>query len=297
MSSFSTDGEADEASGEFRRQQAQFRERPDFEAGRYHLYVARACPWCHRTMIAREQQGLVGAISISYCDPYRDARGWAFTGGGFVDDLHGWDFMAEGYPGDFEGRITVPVLWDKSEERIVNNESADIIRLFNDWGDGPDMYPGALRGEVDAVNETVYETVNNGVYRAGFSRTQSAYEDAYRKLFATLAELDERLSCSRYLAGDQITEADWRLFVTLVRFDSVYHTHFRCNGGLICDHEHLWPYTRDLYQQPGVADTVAMDEIKRHYYTTHDELNPKRIIPLGGPAPEDFLAPHGREAQ
>ena len=203
--------------------------------------------------------------------------------------------MAEGYPPDFPGRITVPVLWDTTEGRIVNNESSDIIRLFNDWGSGPDLYPEALRGEIDEVNAQVYDTVNNGVYRAGFARSQSAYEDAYRALFATLSELDERLATRRYLLGDTITEADWRLFVTLVRFDAVYHTHFRVNGRKIAEHEHLWPYLRDLYQQPGVADTVAMDEIKRHYYTTHDELNPKRIIPLGGPSPQDLLAPHGRD--
>lgn len=295
MTAFTTDGESGNDSGEFRRQDAQFRETPECEPGRYHLYVARACPWCHRTMIARERKGLVGSVGISYCDPFRDERGWAFAGAGFVDDVNGWDFMAQAYPDDFAGRVTVPVLWDKRDGRIVNNESSDIIRLFDAWGDGPVMYPDGHSDEIDAVNEQVYDAVNNGVYRAGFARRQEAYEGAYRTLFATLAELDERLATRRYLVGDEITEADWRLFVTLVRFDSVYHTHFRVNGRLIAEYEHLWPYTRDLYQQPGVAETVAMDEIKRHYYTTHDELNPKRIIPLGGPTPEDFLAPHGRD--
>jgi glutathionyl-hydroquinone reductase len=309
-------------SGAFERQQSRFRDwvgiepitgapgRFPVQGGRYHLYVTLACPWCHRTAILRELAGLGDAIAISYVAPFRDERGWAFTGerfedgpgGEYLDRLHGWDFMSEAYRSSdpsFDGRVTVPVLWDTETATIVNNESADILRMFAApdslgglGGRALDLYPQDLRGEIDRVNERVYETVNNGVYRAGFARRQNAYEQAFADLFETLAWLEAGLSERRYLAGDTITEADWRLFPTLVRFDEVYHLHFRCNYRRIVEYPHLWAYTRELYQWPGVAQTVAMSQIKRHYYTTHAELNPKRIIPVG-PAP-DFAAPHER---
>ena len=296
--------------GEFVRQGARFRRwvtadgSSGFPAapGRYHLYVSLACPWSHRTVIVRALKGLENAVSISYLHPYRDERGWAFPGGDFTDPVNGFRYLGEAYestePG-YDGRVSVPVLWDRETGTIVNNESADIIRIlnsaFDEWGDATvDLYPEDLRAEIDALEAWIYDSVNNGVYRAGFARSQAAYDDAYRALFDALPALDERLATRRYLCGARITEADWRLFVTLVRFDSVYHTHFRCNGARIVDFPNLWAYTRDLYQQPRVAETVAMDQIKRHYYTTHDELNPKRIIPAG-PEHVDFTAPHGRE--
>ena len=271
-------------------------------AGRYHLYVALACPWSQRAVILRRLKGLENAISISYLDPYRDERGWAFSGGRYVDDVNGFQYLSEAYDqtqSDYDGGIIVPVLWDKQTGQIVSNESADIVRMFGSAFDavagepGLDLYPEPLREEIDALGERIYATVNNGVYRAGFSKSQAAYEDAFERLFATLAELERLLSERRYIAGDEITEADWRLFPTLVRFDTVYYVHFRCNGRRIVDHPNLWAYARELHQRPGIAETVAMDEIKRHYYTTHDELNPKRIIPAG-PLDLDWDAPHGR---
>ncbi len=298
------------ARGEFVRQQSRFRDWVTADGssghpaapGRYHLYVAIACPWSHRAVIVRKLKRLEDAIGVSWIHPYRDERGWAFPGGEFTDDLHGWDFLSEAYEAtvsNYEGRVSVPVLWDKETERIVNNESADIIRMFNsefdEWGDpSVDLYPEDLRGEIDELDEWIYENLNNGVYRAGFAESQDAYDVAYARVAAILPALEERLSSRRYLTGDRITEADWRLFVTLVRFDAVYHTHFRCNGVKVAELPNLWDYTRDLYQQPGVGETVDMDQIKTHYYTTHDMLNPKRIIPAGGPRHEDFMAPHGR---
>jgi putative glutathione S-transferase len=296
--------------GEFVRQQSRFRDWVTAdgssgyraEPGRYHLYVAIACPWSHRAVIVRKLKGLEDAIGVSWIHPYRDERGWAFPGGEFTDDLHGWDFLSEAYDAtvdDYDGRVSVPVLWDKETGRIVSNESADIIRMlgseFDEWGDpSVDLYPEDLRAEIDELDDWIYANLNNGVYQAGFAESQEAYDAAYGRVARILPELEERLSSRRYLTGDRITEADWRLFVTLVRFDAVYHTHFRCNGVRIAELPNLWGYTRDLYQQPGVAETVDMDQIKRHYYTTHDMLNPKRIIPAGGPRHEDFMAPHGR---
>ena len=271
-------------------------------AGRYHLYVALACPWSQRAVILRRLKGLEDAISISYLDPYRDERGWAFSGRRYVDDVNGFQYLSEAYDqtqSDYDGGIIVPVLWDKQTGQIVSNESADIVRMFGSAFDavagepGLDLYPEPLREEIDALGERIYATVNNGVYRAGFSKSQAAYEDAFERLFVTLAELERLLSERRYIAGDEITEADWRLFPTLVRFDTVYYVHFRCNGRRIVDHPNLWAYARELHQRPGIAETVAMDEIKRHYYTTHDELNPKRIIPAS-PLDLDWDAPHGR---
>ena len=301
--------------GEFRRQDSRFREwvgggRELFDApsagglpvtpGRYHLYVSLACPWCHRTVILRELAGLQQAVGVSYLAPFRDERGWAFTGerftdgpgGEYSDALHGWSFMSEAYrlsdPG-FHGRVTVPVLWDAETGRIVNNESSEIIRMMaradslGGLGRGGELelYPQPLRAEIDAINERVYETVNNGVYRAGFARSQHAYERAFAELFDSFDWLEGLLAQRRYLLGAQLTEADWRLFPTLVRFDEVYNLHFRCNRRRLVDYPNLWRYARELYQWPGVAATVAMEQIKRHYYTTHDELNPKRIIPVG----------------
>jgi glutathionyl-hydroquinone reductase len=310
------------SSGAFERQGSAFRDwvgldprtgrQSEYEvaAGRYHLYVSLACPWCHRTAIVHSLAGLSDAIGVSYVAPFRDERGWAFSGqrfedgpgGEYVDALHGWSLMAQAYersdPG-FDGRVTVPVLWDTVRGRIVNNESSEIIRMF---GSGQslgalgtnrlDLRPDDLRAEIDAVNERVYDTVNNGVYKAGFARRQGAYEHAFRELFGSLEWLEELLSHRRYVAGDRVTEADWRLFPTLARFDEVYHVHFRCNYRRIVEYPSVWAYTRELYQWPGVAETVAMGQIKTHYYTTHSELNPKRIVPLG-PKP-DWLEPHRR---
>jgi putative glutathione S-transferase len=271
------------------------------EPGRYHLYVALACPWSHRAVIARMLKRLERVVGISYIHPFRDDRGWAFTGGEFTDELHGWSFLSEAYEATesgYDGRVSVPVLWDREAGRIVSNESADIVRMLNcefeQWADtSVDLYPERLRPEIDQLDDYIYDNVNNAVYRAGFAESQAAYERAYRAVFDALPRLDERLSRRRYLCGDRLTEADWRLFVTLVRFDSVYNLHFRCNGARVIDFPNLWGYTRELYQQPGIAETVHMDQIKRHYYTTHDMLNPKRIIPAG-PEGLDFTAPHGR---
>jgi glutathionyl-hydroquinone reductase len=270
-------------SGEFVRQNSRFRGRPEGGPERHHLYVALACPWSQRTVIARSVLGLGDRLGISYLDPYRDERGWAFTGERFTDDVNGFSFLAEAYEAtveDYDGRVSVPVLWDKEDKVVVNNESADIVRILDEWAGG-DLYPADKRAEIDELNDWIYSELQNGVYRAGFSRSQQAYEAAYRGVFAALPRLEERLSTRRYLTGDAITEADWRLLPTLLRFDAVYHTHFRCNGARLIDFPHLLRYTKDLYEQPGVAETFALDEIKRHYYTTHDELNPKRIIPVG----------------
>jgi putative glutathione S-transferase len=292
------------AAGEFVRQEARFRDWVTPEPGRYRLYVALACPWSHRAVIVRKLKRLEDVIGISYVHPFRDERDWAFPGGEFTDEVNGWDFLAEAYeasvPG-YDGRVSVPVLWDRESGRIVSNESADIIRMlnseFDEWGDASvDLYPEDLREEIDTLEEWIYTDLNNAVYRAGFAKSQEAYEEAYSRVEAILPDLDRRLADRRYLTGDRITEADWRLFVTLVRFDAVYHTHFRCNGVLVRELPNLWAYTRDLYGQPGVADTVDMHQIKVHYYTTHDELNPKRIVPGGGPRHEDFMAPHARGA-
>jgi len=313
--------DAEFTGGEFARQESRFREWVGIDpntgapsghqplAGRYHLYLSLACPWCHRTAILRELAGLQQALPISYLAPFRDERGWAFTGerfedgpgGEYLDRLHGWPFMSEAYrvsDPTFEGRITVPVLWDTETGQIVNNESSDIIRMLylpdslGGLGSRLDLYPQDLRAEIEEVNKRVYDTVNNGVYRAGFARRQHSYEQAFRELFDSFAWLETLLGERRYLLGDRITEADWRLFPTLARFDEVYNLHFRCNRRRLVDYPSLWAYARELHQIPGVAETVAMEQIKRHYYTTHDELNPKRIIPVG--PGYDWSQPHGR---
>jgi len=297
--------------GEFVRQASAFRDRVradpssrfPAERGRYHLYVSLACPWAHRTVIFRKLKKLEDVVTLTVVDPLRDHRGWAFTDreGCGPDPVNGFRFLSEAYLAtapDFDGRVTVPVLWDKSERVIVNNESSEIIRMLNSefdaWGDSSlDLYPEPLRGEIDAVNDTVYTNVNNGVYRAGFATTQRAYEEAFDSLFAVLDQLEQRLSGQRYLVGDRLTEADWRLFTTLIRFDAVYVGHFKCNLRRIVDYPNLWPYLRDLYQHPGIADTVNFEHIKSHYYVTHTSINPTQVIPKG---PEiDFLQTHARE--
>jgi putative glutathione S-transferase len=274
------------------------------EAGRYHLYVSLACPWAHRAMIVRELKGLQDAIGLSIVDPIRDEHGWAFTNapGTTRDEVNGWTYLSEGYVAsdpDFGARITVPVLWDTKTGRIVNNESADVIVMLNGAFDafasnpGLDLYPAALRTEIDELNAKVYDNVNNGVYRAGFASSQEAYEEAVLPLFEALDELDERLATRRYLLGEQQTLADWRLFTTLLRFDPVYVGHFKCNLRRIVDYPNLSGYLRDLYQTPGVAETVDIDQIKRHYYKTHGGINPSGVVPAGPVLELD--APHGRE--
>lgn len=272
-------------------------------AGRYHLYVSLACPWAHRAIIVRALKRLESAIGMSVVDPLRDERGWRFGAGpGFgPDPINSFAFLSEAYRATdpaYCGRVTVPVLWDKDRKRIVSNSDDDIMRMleqeFDAYGDGAlDLYPAAQRAEIDRLNELIYETVNDGVYRAGFATAQSAYEAAAYRVFETLDMLDARLAQRRYLFGPAPLETDWRLFVTLVRFDAVYHGHFKCNVRRIADYPHLFGYLRDLYQIPGVAATVDFDHIKRHYYSTHNDINPTRIVPVG--PLQDLLAPHGRE--
>ena len=256
------------------------------EPGRYHLYVSLACPWAHRALIVRALKRLQGEISVSVTHWLMGEQGWTFEPGpGVVPDPYGAQAMHEIYrraDPHFTGRVTVPVLWDKQAGTIVSNESADIIRMLDQMGDDPGgLYPEGLRPEIDMVNERVYRTLNNGVYAAGFARTQEAYEAAFHPLFATLDWLEERLGRMPFLCGNRITEADWRLFTTLVRFDSVYNGHFKCNLRRIVDYPHLWDYTRSLYQVSSVAPTVDFGHIKRHYYMSHPWVNPSRIVPAG----------------
>jgi putative glutathione S-transferase len=297
--------------GTWRRQESQFRRwvsddpGADFPAqgGRYHLYVARACPWAHRTIIARRLLGLEDTIGLSFVDPIRDERGWAFTGGEYVDPVNGFTFLSEAYlatDAGYEARVTVPVLWDTQSGQIVSNESADILRMlgtvFRPFASHPiELYPAPLRGEIDALNDRIYDTVNNAVYKAGFSRSQEVYEREVGALFAMLDELDGRLSDRRFLFGPRPVETDWRLFTTLLRFDSVYQIHFKCSLRKLIEYEHLWPYARDLYQWPGVRETVSFEEIRRHYYLTHPMINPSRLVALR-PA-VGFDEPHGRESR
>lgn len=271
------------------------------ESGRYHLYVSFACPWAHRTLIFRKLKGLEEHISVSAVAPEMLSHGWEFQrGSDLADPLYDKDFLHQIYTtadAEYSGRVTVPVLWDKQQQTIVSNESADIIRMFNEafndmTGDSQDFYPQALRASIDEVNEFVYDNVNNGVYKAGFATSQSAYEEAFDALFDALATLEQKLAGQRYLAGSQLTEADWRLFTTLVRFDAVYVGHFKCNLKRIVDYPNLWNFVRELYQVEGVAETVRMDHIKTHYYVSHDMINPTGVVPKG---PElDFTAPHDR---
>jgi putative glutathione S-transferase len=306
----SPDKQADD--GSFKRKDSRFRDwvradgSTDYapEAGRYHLYVSSACPWAHRTIIYRYLKGLEDVVSMTIVDPERDERGWAITNerGTTPDPVNDFTFLSEAFvisDPAYDGRVTVPVLWDRRHGRIVNNESADIIRMFDlefavlAETPEPVWCPDELRPEIDEINAFVYENVNDGVYRTGFARTQAAYERAFGRLFDALDELDARLATSRYLVGERMTEADWRLFTTLLRFDAVYVGHFQCNLRRIVDYPQLSGYLRELYQYPGIAATVDMDHIKRHYYRTHPHLNPMLIVPVG-PA-LDLTAPHGRE--
>jgi putative glutathione S-transferase len=295
--------------GSFRRQTSRFRQwvtadgSTGFapEAGRYHLYVARACPWAHRTIIGRMLMGLQDAISISFADPIRDARGWRLPGGAYTDPVNGFAFLSEAYeatePG-FDARVSVPVLWDRRREEIVNNESADILRMlgtvFAAVAEHPvALCPEDLREAIDTLNRQIYETVNDAVYKAGFSRRQAVYEREVATLFASLDELDARLAQTRFLFGEAPVETDWRLFTTLVRFDPVYNVHFKCSLRKLIEYEHLWPYARDLYQWPGVAETVDFDEIRAHYYRTHPMINPSGLVAVM-PAATEFTLAHGR---
>ena len=272
------------------------------ETGRYHLYVSLACPWAHRTLIYRSLKGLEEMISVSVVHWYMADNGWTFQAGEGVvpDSVNNADYMHQVYTTampDYSGRVTVPVLWDKENHTIVSNESPELIRMFNSAFDSigaatGDYYPEHLRAEIDELNERIYESVNNGAYKCGFATSQEAYEEAIGPLFDTLDWLDDRLASRRYLTGDTITEADWRLFTTLVRFDPVYVGHFKCNLKRIADYPNLSGYVRDLYQQPGISETVNMQHIKNHYYGSHESINPSRVIPQG---PEiDFLVAHGR---
>jgi glutathionyl-hydroquinone reductase len=298
-----------DASGRFVRQPNAFRDRVTAdgssgypaEPGRYHLYVAAACPWAHRSIITRRFLGLEDAISLSFVHPHRDERGWAFTEG-YEDPVNGFAFLGEAYLASdptFEGRYTVPVVWDRATRRIVTNDyphiTTQLETAFAGLATTPlDLYPEPLREEIDALKAVLFDDVNNGVYKAGFAATQAVYDEAVTALFARLDWLEERLARRRYLVGDRLTEADICLFPTLVRFDAVYHGHFKCNLRRLVDYPHLWAYARDLYQRPGFGDTVDFDQIKRHYYMTHPRLNPTRIVPQGPVV--DWLAPHGREA-
>ncbi len=274
------------------------------EAGRYHLYVSYACPWAHRTLIFRKLKGLEDMISLSVVNHFMGEHGWTFdeAEGVIPDPIFDAEFLHQIYTEadpKFSGRVTVPVLFDKKTRTIVSNESSEIIRMFNSafdhLGAKPgDFYPEALRDEIDAVNERVYHAVNNGVYKSGFATTQEAYEEAVMALFDTLDWLEERLSRRRYLVGEQITEADWRLFTTLLRFDSVYVGHFKTNLRRLVDYPNLWAYTRELYQTPGVRATVNMHHIKHHYYGSHGTINPSGVVPMGPVI--DFDEPHARES-
>ncbi|WP_421621374.1 glutathione S-transferase family protein [Alkalilimnicola ehrlichii] len=296
--------------GRFERPETRFRDwvtadgRSGFpaEPGLYHLYVSLACPWAHRTLILRHLKGLEDVIDVSVVDPYMGEGGWHFSDypGASADRVNGCRYLHQVYlkaRPDYTGRVTVPTLWDKVAGTIVNNESAEIVRMLNSAFDAfgradRDFYPAALREQIDRVNAFVYDRINNGVYKAGFATRQDAYEEAVGALFAALDELEERLSRQPYLAGDRVTEADWRLFTTLVRFDPVYVGHFKCNVRRLVDYPNLWAYTRQLYQVERVAETVNLDHIKRHYFSSHPMINPTRIIPVG---PEvNYSAPHDR---
>jgi len=309
--------ETESSGGAFRRADAQFRNwiTPDgaagpsgkagfkAETGRYHLYVSLACPWAHRTLILRKLKGLENIIDVSVVHPDILSDGWTFARddhGATGDTLYGSEFAHQIYtrsdPG-FSGRVTVPILWDKARETIVSNESSEIIRMFNSAFDGItgnklDFWPEPLRDKIETVNTRIYKTVNNGVYKSGFSTTQDAYDAAVGPLFDSLDWLESHLATHRYLMGDQITEADWRLFTTLIRFDPVYHLHFKCNRKRLIDYPNLWGFTRELFQWPGVSETVGLRHIVRHYHYSHDSINPYHIIPVNPVL--DYLEPHGR---
>lgn len=302
------ENEATNEEGEFERQETTFRnwvEESDFpsESSRYHLYVSSACPWAHRTLITRSLKGLSEAISVDIVDPYRDEAGWQFTPekeGCTPDTVNGFEYLREVYLAadpECTGRVTVPVLWDKKTETIVNNESREIMRMldsaFGHFGTlDVDLCPDEHRAEIDRILDSIYDPINNGVYRAGFAETQHAYERAVSELFDALDRWNDVLSEQRYLAGEILTEADIAMFTTLIRFDDVYHTHFKCNRRKISEYPHLWNYLKELYQLPGVADTVNLEHIREHYYRTHSDINPKHIVAVG--PNHDFSAPHDR---
>ncbi|PSQ38039.1 glutathione-dependent reductase [Halobacteriales archaeon SW_12_71_31] len=297
--------------GSFQRTTTSFRDAvrddPDArfrpETGRYHLYVARACPWAHGAALVRRLTGLEDVITMDVVEPVRENDGWEFSPekeGCTADSILGADYLREVYvaaDADYTGRVTVPVLWDRETETIVNNESIEIMRAlstaFGELGNGVDLYPEGLREEIDEVVDAVYDPINNGVYRAGFADSQRAHETAVEELFDALDRWNDHLADRRYLVGDRLTLADLRLFATLVRFDEVYHTHFKCNRARVVDYEHLWGFTRDLYRTPGVAETVDVPQIKEHYYRSHTSLNPERLVPVG-PDPA-FDADHDRD--
>ena len=297
--------------GEFERQEDAFRDFVSADgstpypavAGRYHLYISLACPWASRTLIVRNLKGLEEVIGVTVADPVRDERGWAFRDGPghSVDRVNGFAFLSEAYAASdphFDGRVTVPVLWDKETRRIVNNSEDDLCRMFNDAFGAlarhkVNFFPEEIATEQEKLSAFIYENVNNGVYKAGFATRQQTYEKACRALFAALDELETRLSKRRYLFGHRMVETDWRLFCTLIRFDAVYYGHFKCNLRRVVDYPNLDGYLRDLYQQPGIAETVNFDHIKRHYYITHNDINPTGIVPLGPTL--DLQRPHGRE--
>ncbi len=306
-----TEGDIPRENGRFMRSTTSFRGwissdgGTDFpaEAGRYHLYIAWACPWAHRTAIMRRLKGLEDAIGLSAVGSFMGDDGWAFYDepGVIPDEVNGTRFLREVYaradPG-YTGRVTTPVLWDKERETIVNNESREIIRMLDEeFGGistaGAEFAPEDLREPIDATIDAIYEPINNGVYRSGFATTQEAYEEAVTDLFEALDHWENVLGSRRYLCGDRVTEADWCMFPTLVRFDAVYHGHFKCNLRRIVDYPNLWGYVRDLYQYPGVAETVNMEHIKKHYYRSHESINPTRIVPKGPIL--DFSGSHGRE--
>jgi len=300
-------------SGEFERQEDAFREWVTADGssgfppqpGRYHLYISLACPWAHRTLITRNLLGLETAIGVTVADPVRDDRGWAFRDGPghTCDPVNGFSFLSEAYRAsdpDFDGRVTVPVLWDNEARRIVNNSEDDICRMFTEGFASlvtykSDLFPKSIADEQAALSQHIYEKINNGVYQAGFATSQAAYERAANALFATLDTLEGRLAGQRYLFGRNFVETDLRLFCTLIRFDAVYHGHFKCNIRRIVDYPNLWGFLRDLYQNPLIKPTVNFDHIKRHYYVTHDDINPTRIVPVG-PDLSALEEPHGREA-
>ncbi len=309
--------DTDSQGGAFKRTRAQFRNwitgdgsaGPSGEAGfraqsgRYHLFVSLACPWAHRTLIFRQVKKLEDHISVSVVHPDMLDQGWTFrtdAHGATGDHLFGSEFLHQIYTRavpDVTTRVTVPVLWDKERQTIVSNESSEIIRMFNSafdgiTGDQDDFWPEDLRAEIEPVNNRIYNTLNNGVYKAGFATSQAAYDAAVAPLFETLDWLETRLDTRRYLMGDRLTEADWRLFTTLIRFDPVYHLHFKCNRRRLIDYDNLWAYTRELYQWPGVSETVNMHHIVRHYHYSHETINPHRIIPINPLLDHD--APHGR---
>ncbi|WP_286234568.1 glutathione S-transferase family protein [Thalassotalea sediminis] len=308
--------DTEENNGKFKREQSQLRHWVTrdgragptgdsgfkAESGRYHLYVSLACPWAHRALIFRALKELESHISVSIVSPDMLDKGWSFdrAQGGTGDDLYGSELMSEIYvrnDAKYTGRVTVPVLWDKKQQRIVSNESAEIIRMLNTafdhiTGNEQDYYPQTLRGEIDKINDFVYHNINNGVYKTGFATTQSAYEEAYNNLFSALDDIEQILATERYLVGDQITEADWRLFTTLIRFDAVYFGHFKCNKRMIEQYPNLANYIRELFQVPKIAETVNFEHIKRHYYFSHKMINPTQIVPVGPDI--NYQTAHGR---